>query len=132
MSKEDRERPLQIGKVRQKAQRCLRKGSYRVCDPHLAKQVMPVREIVVNDLFNVVMSEDARIQREWNEEYGEWRYEFSTERFRVFVAFENPNRLVFITAIRLPGLKKRSSNIWGNFQIRSWYGNTFLPWTGKN
>ena len=62
---------------------------------------MPERDIIVNDLFNVVMSKNARIESEWSEEYGEWRYEFSTERFRIIVTFENPNRLVFITAIRL-------------------------------
>ena len=62
---------------------------------------MPARGIILNDLFNVVMSENARIAFQWNEGDGEWRYEFATQRFRVFVTFEAPDRLVFVTAIRL-------------------------------
>ncbi|HLG20006.1 MAG TPA: hypothetical protein VI895_09375 [Bdellovibrionota bacterium] len=62
---------------------------------------MSVREIVINDLFNVVQSDSSKISSEWDEKHREWRYCFLTKRFEVWVTFEAPSRLVFITAIRL-------------------------------
>ena len=87
---------IQLSRVRAKAIRCLQKGSYRLADPHVKEQ-MKTRDVVINDLFSVVLCEDAVIEEQWEGKPPETRYAFETDRFRVIVTFESPNRLVFIT-----------------------------------
>lgn len=91
---------VQLSRVKAKAQRCLKLGRYRLAEPH-AKHRLGERQIIINDLFNVNQSQSVKVREEWNEDFSEWRYCFQTQKFEVVITFENPSRLVFITAWRL-------------------------------
>ncbi len=95
-----KKRKIQLSRVQAKAIRCLRKGSYRLTDPHLKEQMKSRDDIVINDLFNVIQCKDAEITEQFEGDPPEVRYSFKTERFEVIATFERKSCIVFVTAWR--------------------------------
>lgn len=97
--------PLSATQCRRKAQRCLKKGGYRFGKvPEAVRALMEERDLTVNDLLNVLRANQAKVKAEWEPDFEEWRYAMQTERVKVLVTFETPERVVLITFWRL---KKR-------------------------
>lgn len=102
LNKPIKPRPLPAAECRRKAQRCLKKGGFRFGKaPDVVKGLMIDRDLTLNDLLNVIRASDSKISHEWNAEFKEWRYIIETERIKIWITFEAPERIVFISFRRL-------------------------------
>ena len=94
-----RPKPLTPQKLRQKIARALKKYGYRLGKKD-GKAHLKSRDVIVNDLVNVVKSLDAEVTPEWVDGWQKYRYNFDTDIFTVVMTFDVPGFVVFITAWR--------------------------------
>jgi len=86
-------------KLRQKIARALKIYGYGLGKKD-GKEKLKSRNVITNDLLNVVKSSDAEIKPEWVEKWGKYRYTFDTDLFCVVMTFDKPGFVVFITSWR--------------------------------
>lgn len=95
----DKPKPLSARKLRQKIARALKIYGYRLGKKN-GKDELKSRNIIINDLLNVVKSSDSEIEPQWVEKWKKYRYAFDTELFCVVMTFDGPGYVVFITSWR--------------------------------
>ena len=94
--------PLSADQCRRKAQRCLKKGGFRFGKaPDTVRALMEERDLTINDLLNVLRAERATVTASWDSDFEEWRYSMETQRIKVLIAFETPERVVLVTFWRI-------------------------------